>query len=398
VATALTFSEARRLVIETVSSARPRPAVETLPLSEAFERILAADARADRDYPPLARSIRDGIAVRAADLPGELEIVGEIRAGQAGGISAGPRQAVEIMTGAPVPDGADTIVMIEHVTRDGNRVRTERVQQPGDFIQPAGAEARGGQVLVRCGEPLTFSRIAMLATIGCVDATVFSRPRVAILATGDEIVEIDERPEPFQVRNSNTYSLASQVRRSGGEARILPVARDEYAHTRALIELGLEADLLLLSGGVSAGKYDIVEHVLADLGAEFLITRVKIQPGQPLVFGRARGKFFFGLPGNPASTMVTFELFARAAIELLGGRNEAPLPLLFARLTSEFRHKPGLTRFLPARLHAGGFEVTPVPWTGSSDVPALARANAFLVADAERERWETGELIPVLLQ
>jgi molybdopterin molybdotransferase len=288
--------------------------------------------------------------------------------------------------------------MIEHVTRDGNRVRTERVQQPGDFIQPAGAEARAGQVLVRCGEPLTFSRIAMLATIGCVDAPVFSRPRVAILATGDEIVEIDERPEPFQVRNSNTYPLASQVRRSGGEARILPVARDEYDHTRALIEQGLEADLLLLSGGVSAGKYDIVEHVLADLGAEFLITRVKIQPGQPLVFGRARGKFFFGLPGNPASTMVTFELFARAAIELLGGRNEAPLPLLFARLTSEFRHKPGLTRFLPARLHAGGFEVTPVPWTGSSDVPALARANAFLVADAERERWETGELIPVLLQ
>ncbi len=386
-------------MIDTVSSARFRPATEIVPLAEASGRVLAVEATADRDYPPVARSTRDGFAVRAGDLPGEFEIVGEIRAGQSGDIQAGPRQAVEIMTGAPVPGGADAIVMIEHVTRKGNRIQTARVQQSGDFIQPAGAEARAGQVVVGCGELLGFPRIAMLATIGCVEASVFRRPVAAILATGDEIVEIGARPEPFQVRNSNTYSLASQVRRAGGDPRILPVARDEYGHTRALIEQGFDAaDLLVLSGGVSAGKYDIVEHVLADLGAEFLITRVSIQPGQPLVFGRARGKFFFGLPGNPASTMVTFELFARAAIDLLAGRNQAPLPFLYARLTCEFRHKPGLTRFLPARLNAGGLDVTPVPWTGSSDVPALARANAFLVAGAERESWQSGDLIPVLLQ
>jgi molybdopterin molybdotransferase len=156
--------------------------------------------------------------------------------------------------------------------------------------------------------------------------------------------------------------------------------------------------LLLLSGGVSAGKYDIVEQVLADMGAEFCFDRVLIQPGQPLVFGRAKYKFFFGLPGNPASTMVTFEVFARAAVELLGGQQETALPLTSARLTADFRHKKGLTRFLPARLNPDGSGVTPVPWHGSGDLPALARANAFLVADPDRANWSAGELIRVLMR
>jgi molybdopterin molybdotransferase len=226
---------------------------------------------------------------------------------------------------------------------------------------------------------------------------VFRKPHVALLATGDEIVEPAEQPSDFQIRNSNVYSLAAQVARAGGEASILPVAKDESEATRISIERGLEADLLLLSGGVSAGKYDLVEGVLAGLGAEFYFDRVLIQPGQPLVFGRARGKFFFGLPGNPASTMVTFELFGRAALELLGGQSESLLPLTQAPLAADFRHKPGLTRFLPALLSADGL-LSPVPWQGSSDVPALARANAYLVADAYREQWKAGDLIQVLLK
>jgi molybdopterin molybdotransferase len=200
------------------------------------------------------------------------------------------------------------------------------------------------------------------------------------------------------VRNSNAHSLAAQIRRAGGIPRLLPIARDEYDATRALIERGLEADLLLISGGVSAGKYDIVEKVLAELGAEFCFDRVLIQPGQPLVFGRARETFFFGLPGNPASTMVTFEIFARAAIELLEGQDEVMLPLPLARLTTDFRHKVGLTRFLPARLSADGVEITPVPWRGSSDIPALVRSNAFLVAEPDRESWKSGDLIRVMMQ
>jgi len=180
-------------------------------------------------------------------------------------------------------------------------------------------------------------------------------------------------------------------------AEILPVARDERAASQALIERGLAADLLLISGGVSAGKYDLIEEVLASLDAEIYFDRVSIQPGQPLVFGRARGTFFFGLPGNPASTLVTFAVFARAALDLLGGRVESALPMPFVRLASDFHHKPGLTRFLPARLSADGSEVTPVPWHGSSDIPALARSNAFLVADAARESWRAGEWIRVLM-
>ena len=181
---------------------------------------------------------------------------------------------------------------------------------------------------------------------------------------------------------------------------ILPVARDELDDTLSLVERGLQADLLLISGGVSAGKYDVVERALAETGAEFFFDRVLIQPGQPLVFGRSRDRFVFGLPGNPASTMVTFELFARAALELLGGQSHSELPFLLARLTRDFRHKTGLTRFLPATLAWPGPEpqLTPMAWSGSGDVPALTRANAFLVADAERAEWNAGELMPVLLK
>ena len=334
--------------------------------------------------------------MRASDAPGRLRVIGEVRAGEVfdGEIRAG--EAVEIMTGAPLPRGADAVVMVEHVTREADTVQVDRETKAGQFINPRGSEARQGDVVIPAGRRLDYSSVALLATIGTTQIQVFRKPSVAVLATGDEIVEPDEKPEEYQIRNSNVYSLAAQVERGGGEASILPVAKDDLESTRIAIERGLEADLLLLSGGVSAGKYDLVETVLAGLGAEFFFDRVLIQPGQPLVFGRARGKFFFGLPGNPASTMVTFELFGRAALELLGGQSESLLPITLAPLTADFRHKRGLTRFLPAWLGDGG--LTPVPWQGSSDVPALARSNAFLVADPDREEWKAGELIQVLLK
>ena len=222
------------------------------------------------------------------------------------------------------------------------------------------------------------------------------QPVVAIVATGDEIVAVDEIPEEFQIRNSNAYSLAAQVARAGGVAQILPVARDTVEHTRETIARGLGADVLLLSGGVSAGKYDVVEEVLAEFGAEFYFDRVRVQPGQPVVFGTAGGKCFFGLPGNPSSTMVTFEIFARAAIQLLSGEEEPALHMPFARLTGDLRHRIGLTRFLPARLSADGGEVTPVNWHGSGDIPALTRANAYLVTDPDRAAYARGEWIRVL--
>jgi molybdopterin molybdotransferase len=394
----LSFEQARACVLREVSAGRGTLPTEQIPSLEAAGRILAEEITADRDYPPFQRSARDGYAVRAADLPGELTVIGEVRAGEVFRGSVSPGGAVEIMTGAPLPEGADVVVMIEHTERAGNLVRVARSFKPGENFGAQGSEARQGGTVLSAGRRLGFAEIALLATVGRECATVYKRPRVAIVPTGDEIVETGQQPQPFQIRNSNAWSMSVQVARAGGDPQILPIARDNYESTRQLIEQGLDHDMLLLSGGVSAGKYDIVERVLADLGAQFFFDRVLIQPGQPLVFGTARGTFFFGLPGNPASTMVTFEVFARAAVELLCGAQEAPLPLLQARLSKEVRHKPGLTRFLPAQVSADGSTVTPEPWQGSGDVNALARANAFLVTDSDRESWAAGDMIRVLLK
>lgn len=395
---ALTFTDAREMVLRKVREGRSVPAVEEVGLEGAAGRALAEDVGADRDSPAMARSVRDGYAVRAIDLPGELAVIGEVRAGERFAGAVGPGQAVEIMTGAPLPAGADAVVMVEHSRRDGGSVIIERSAEPHQFINPRACEASAGEVVLRAGVRLDYSGTALLAAFGRSRIQVYRKPEVAIIATGDEIVQPHETPEEFQIRNSNAWSLAAQVARAGGIPRILPVARDTIEQTRPLVEQGLQSDLLLLSGGVSAGKHDVVEAALAQAGAEFFFDRVLIQPGQPLVFGRARGRFFFGLPGNPSSTMVTFEIFARAALELLGGQEDAALHMPFARLTREFRHRVGLTRFLPARLSADGGEITPVDWHGSGDIPAITRANAYLVADSDRAEYPRGEWIRVLMK
>ena len=392
----MTFDEARECVLREVLPRRGER--EEVPALAAADRVLAEDVVADRDYPPFDRSARDGFAVRASDIPGDVEVIGEVRAGEICDSEVSRGNAIEIMTGAPLPRGADAVVMVEHVTRNENRVAISRSIRSGENFTPRGTEAKRGEVVLRAGRKLGFAEVGVLAMVGRERVAVFRRPSAAILPTGDEIVEAGVEPLPFQIRNSNAWSLAVQVGRAGGMPEIFPIARDSYESTRTSIERGLEADLLLLSGGVSAGKYDIVERVLADLGAKFFFTRVKIQPGQPLVFGAVGEKFFFGLPGNPASTMMTFELFARAAIERLAGLDAPMLPLLRAKLTRDFHHKTGLTRFLPARLSEDGSTVEPLGWQGSGDIPALARANAFLVAEADRESWNEGDDIRVMLK
>jgi molybdopterin molybdotransferase len=392
---ALTFDEARACVLREAGASM---GTETISLAEAAGRVLAEEIVADRDYPPFPRSARDGFAVRAADLPGELRVTGEVRAGEVFNGTVASGEAVEIMTGAPLPDGADAVVMVEHTERHGDRVSIQRSVAASDNFSPRGIEVRSGAAVLGAGVRIGYAEVAMLATVGHTRVVVYQRPRVAIVATGDEIVEFDQHPAAHQIRNSNAASLAVQVQRAGGVPEILGIARDNYESTRTQIQEGLKADLLLLSGGVSAGKYDLVEKVLAEFGANFFFDRVKIQPGQPLVFGKVQNKIFFGLPGNPGSTMITFETIARAAIEKVQGLRDPALPLLRARLTSPVRHKIGLTRFLPAILSPDGATIAPMVAHGSGDVAALARCNAFLVTDPEREEWAAGEDIRVLVK
>lgn len=393
---ALSFPDARTVVLREVTQNRYLPVPEVVPLEGTPGRVLAESVAADRDLPALDRSMRDGYALRAVDMPGRASVTGQVRAGEIFHGAVEWCEAIEIMTGAPVPRGADAVVMLEHVTRKDDVIELDRAVKPGENVNPRGIEAKAGTTVLDSGKRIGYSEVALLATVGCTSVNVYRQLQVAILATGDELVPVGEQPAEHQIRNSNLHSLAAQVRRAGAIPIPLPVARDHSAETRELIERGLAADMLLISGGVSAGKYDLVEDVLRELGAEFYFDRVAIQPGAPLVFGRVRGKFFFGLPGNPVSTMVTFELFARAAIDLLSGCRVAPLPVATARLTQEFKHRPGLTRFIPAKVENG--EVAPVPWKGSSDLVSFCRANAFLVVDAKRELWTAGEMMPVIFK
>jgi molybdopterin molybdotransferase len=403
--TILSFEEARHVVEGQAAEVRARTK-EKVKILASLGRVLAEPIAADRDFPPFRRAMRDGYALRAADLaslPATLDVIGEIKAGappEAVPREVGAGQAAAIMTGAPAPNGADAVVMVEYTSLSGKRVTVTRSVARGDNIVEAGSEARKGQFLLHHGTRMDYGAIALAASVGLQSISVFRRPEVAILSTGDEIVEIGERPGPHQIRNSNSYSLAAQVQQAGSVPKMLGIARDEADHLRGLIEQGMEHDLLLLTGGVSMGRYDLVEQVLAELSAEFFFTGAQIQPGRPVVFGRVRERYFFGLPGNPISTMVTFELFARPMLEALAGMAARELCFVHARLKSEIKTKTGLTRFLPALL-SGEFEETEVElagWHGSGDVAAMARSNCYLVIPPDREKIAAGEWVAILMR
>jgi molybdopterin molybdotransferase len=436
----VSFEIARHLVEQHAAGVCPE-GVETVDLLAGLGRVLAEGILADRDFPPFARATRDGYAVQSADLakvPARLDVVGEVKAGdwpEPTVCSVGRGQAVGIMTGAPLPAGADAVVMVEHTSLANQLAGQLANQLPGKLVEvrcsvgsgenfvSRGVEARAGQVLLDRGRRLDHAAIAIAASVGKSRVQVFRKPRVAVLSTGDEVVEIDAMPGAAQIRNSNSYSLAAQVQNAGGEPVRLAIAPDERERLRALIEEGLRCDLLLLTGGVSMGKYDLVEQVLGELKAEFYFTGADIQPGRPVVFGSCGAgalvhadsevaantragaaaphrKYFLGLPGNPVSTMVTFELFARPMIEALAGMTPQRLIFLRARLKSEIRTKTGLKRFLPAVL-SGEFENAEVElarWQGSGDIAALARANCYVVIPPDRERIDAGEWVSLLMR
>ncbi len=445
----LSFEDAYEVVRERcqkIVAAGDRPSEEVL-LMHGLGRVLAEPITADRDFPPFPRATRDGFAVRADDLARGvtiLRVVGQVRAGDSYDLPVGSGEAVEIMTGAAVPMGADAVVMVEyterksqevnHKGREGTQresenrgsvadddhileiaghakpesaekriedlVEIQRTVASGENIVPAGAEAQAGQELLSRGVRLGSAQIALAAASGKASVKVYRRPKVAILSTGDELVEVAEKPGPSQIRNSNSYSLAALVAECGGEPVQLPIAPDEEGKLTELIQEGLKADMLLLSGGVSMGKFDLVELALKNLGAKFLFTGALIQPGKPVVFGEVGEAPFFGLPGNPVSVMVTFELFARQMVEALSGAQPERLKSAKAKLRKDFRTKTGLTRFLPALL-AGGLDdpkVEVVPWQGSGDMLAAARANCYLVVPPDREKLAKGEMVTVVMR
>ena len=341
-------------------------------------------------------------------VPIDLRVVGEIRAGgdfPPGFSRLASGEALSIMTGAPVPEGADAVVMVEYTERAGERVRVLRSVAAGENVVPRGSEARQGSTLVSSGTVISHPHIALAASVGRATIGVYARPRVEILPTGDEIVPIDVEPAAHQIRNSNSFSLAAQVMVCGGDAVRLPIAPDDRVRLRELVAQGLESDLLLLSGGVSAGEYDLVEEALTDFGAEFLFTGVQMQPGKPLVFGRARARssgerwtYFFGLPGNPLSTMVTFQLFGSMFLRALAGASEPPPQGRQIRLAKDVKTKTGLTRFLPGKISGAWSDprVELLSWQGSGDVAAFARADCLLVIPPDRESFRSGEWMTVL--
>jgi molybdopterin molybdotransferase len=322
------------------------------------------------------------------------------------------------MTGAPVPEGADAVIMLEHVEAiDGKfRLLPPRKAARGDNIVARGAQAREGEELLPAGTAMTFAQIALAAACGCAELDVFKRPRVAVLATGDELIAAEAEPEPGQIRNSNAPMLAALVAAAGGDPWVLPAAADNAAALDLALAQAAQADMLLISGGVSAGKFDLVKPALTRMGARFHFTGVRIQPGKPLVFGEIPSrsspasqnehgtKCFFGLPGNPVSSAVTFLLFGAPVLAALGGRREGGPLFALARLsaTTDTRAKPGLTRFLPASCTFGAKpgelpEVALVPSQGSGDLAALARSNCFIVIPEEVARLAAGEVVRILL-
>ena len=395
----LSVSQAQALVLE---HARPLPS-EAVPLApDALGLVLAEDVASDLDMPPYDKALMDGYAVRSADLgegQGTLTVIEEITAGHTPTRAVGAGQASRIMTGAPMPGRADAVVMVERTCALGDdRVRVEDRPSPGQNVLARGREMRRGDTVLAAGAVLRPQELGLLAAVGRTEARVHPAPRVAVLSTGDEVVEVTQVPGPGQIRNSNSPMLLAQARRAGGLPRYLGIARDRLDSLCPLVAEGLRSDILVLSGGVSAGKLDLVPGVLRELGVEAHFHKVEMKPGKPVFFGTRDATLVFGLPGNPVSALVCFELFVRPAVRRLGGRADLGPWLVQAVLTEDFAYRTDRPTYHPAWLDGGGqgWRVRPVPWFGSPDLRGLTRANAFVVFPAGDHRHRAGQVCSVL--
>jgi molybdopterin molybdotransferase len=398
--------------LEIVLAAIPAPsAVETVGLGEALGRVLAADQVADIDMPPFDRSAMDGFALRAADLadcPVELAVLETVKAGDVPTRRIGPGAATRIMTGAPVPAGADAVVMVEWTKPAGEgRVRVERPVSAGANISPKACDLERGETVVRAGQPIRAIEVGVLAALGCTRVPVYARPSVGVVATGDELIPPGAGvPAGGQIRESNGFMLCAQAQGLGWgiDVEFLGIAKDTRESVRAHLERGFAKDVLILSGGVSMGDFDFVHAELAARGLEVLLEKVAIKPGKPLLFGRIRRPgaadgFVFGLPGNPMSSLVTFELFVRPFLRGMMGLPGPHTLEMPARLAAAADAKAmPRTQHLPARLERrdGELVATPVPWHGSGDLRGMLDANGFVIVPAGEAPAPAGAIVTVV--
>jgi molybdopterin molybdotransferase len=394
-----TVAEAQAIVL---GHTRPLPPAAVALSAAPLGSVLAEHVVSDLDMPPYDKAMMDGYAVRCADLAAgraTLAVIEEVTAGRTPQRTVGPGEATRIMTGAPMPAGADAVVMVERTRLDGDRVVIEdRPPAAGQNVMPCGREMRSGETILAAGTVLRPQEFGLLATVGRGTVKVYPAPRVTVLSTGDEVVEADERPGPGQIRNGNGPMLCAQVARAGGRPHYLGIARDRLESLRPLVIEGLRADVLLLSGGVSAGKLDLVPGVLEEAGVQAHLHKVAMKPGKPAFFGTRGDTRVFGLPGNPVSALVCFELFVRPALRRLAGHAEAGPFSVRAALAEDFAYRTDRPTYHPAWLEMtdAGWRVRAVPWFGSPDLRGLTRSNAFVVFPVGDHQHQAGQVFEVL--
>lgn len=379
---------------------------ERVSLAEALGRVLRENIFASRDLPPWDNSAMDGYAVVAADLhaaspsdPVALRVVEEIPAGRMPVEKVVPGTAARIMTGAPMPAGADAVVMVEDTTTEGERVVVRTSVDRGESVRPRGQDVRAGTVVAPSGRRARAAEIGMLASLGMGMVTVGRRPRVGILATGDELADLGEPERPDRIFNTNSYAVAAQVGEAGGAPVLLGIARDTPDDLRRALRALDGLDALVVCGGVSVGKYDFVKDVLAELGMVLDFWRVAMKPGSPMAFGRVGDRPVFGLPGNPVSAMVTFEVFVRPALLHMAGVGELDRPVVLAELAEPMTKPRGKTHFVRGRLFRDGERVLVAP-TGSQDsgvLTSMVKASGLIVLAQDAERFERGQRVDVRL-